>query len=264
MNKPATLSCCAAFALALFGCATPETLPTVEAGPAMDYLEAYQTVEVETARALKGSYHCARNTMSKMYEAPTNYSMDRDGLTVECNMTTGLTSMGPGKLRFIFARTPRPDIVKSSQGLWLSAVEESSGRMSILGMDLNEQTRAQRLAAAWRALGNPPAEEPVDLAGVAPLVELPQQAQRFKIEAELAVREKRFFDAALAYRKGLAQAPGWAVGRFNSALVLAECGFHREAAAEMKRYLSLRPDAPNARAAQNQIYEWEAKAKQRP
>ncbi|HVE13286.1 MAG TPA: hypothetical protein VNI01_07830, partial [Elusimicrobiota bacterium] len=222
---------------------------------------AYHTMDAEAARSLRSGYHCARNTMSKMFESTSSYAFDREALTLRCLMTTGMTSMGPGALRFAFADTPRPQILRTSKSVWLVANAEGGGRMSIFGMDLDQGARAERLAAAWRALANPPAEEPTDMTGVAPLSEIPEEARRFKIEAELAVKEKRFFDAAIAYRKGLALAPGWVAGRFNSALLLGECGLFYEAAAEMKRYLSLKPDAPNARAAQDQIYAWEAKSK---
>ena len=52
-------------------------------------------------------------------------------------------------------------------------------------------------------------------------------------------------------------APWWPEGYFNRALILGELNRFAEAMREMKRYLQLAPDAPNARAAQDKIYEWE-------
>lgn len=89
---------------------------------------------------------------------------------------------------------------------------------------------------------------------------LPEEALRFKAQAEAAVREKRFADAAELYAQALAAAPWWPGGRFNLALLLGDLEERTAAAREMKRYLLLAPDAPNARAAQDKIYEWEAKA----
>lgn len=94
-----------------------------------------------------------------------------------------------------------------------------------------------------------------------PKPQLPEEARRFRVQAEGAVREKRLPDAAGRYAEALKIAPWWPEGRFNHALVLAELGRYTEAIREMKRYLMLAPDAPNARAAKDQIYAWEDKAK---
>jgi tetratricopeptide (TPR) repeat protein len=76
---------------------------------------------------------------------------------------------------------------------------------------------------------------------------------------ESAVREERLADAVRLYQSALKIVPWWPEGRFNRSLVLAETNRYGEAIAEMKRYLTLVPDAPNARAAQDKIYEWEGK-----
>ncbi|HVE13497.1 MAG TPA: tetratricopeptide repeat protein [Elusimicrobiota bacterium] len=91
--------------------------------------------------------------------------------------------------------------------------------------------------------------------------ELPEEARAFKIQAEAAVREKRFGDAGDLYYEGLLIAPWWPEGRYNRALLLAEIQDYVAAAQEMKRYLALVPDAPNAREAQDKVYEWDGKAK---
>jgi hypothetical protein len=89
---------------------------------------------------------------------------------------------------------------------------------------------------------------------------LPEEANKYKVQAEDAVRDKQFDDAADLYAKALKIAPWWPVGRFNRALVLGETGDYGDAMREMKFYLQLVPDAPNARAAQDKIYTWERKA----
>jgi hypothetical protein len=43
-------------------------------------------------------------------------------------------------------------------------------------------------------------------------------------------------------------------------IVAALCEEFDEAVAEIKKYLALVPDAPNARAAQDKIYEWDGRA----
>ncbi len=89
---------------------------------------------------------------------------------------------------------------------------------------------------------------------------LPEEARKFRVQAEGAVRDKKFEDAAELYGKALSIAPWWPKGHFNRALVLGETRFYLGAIREMKRYLTLVPNAPDARAAQDKIYAWELKA----
>ncbi len=93
-----------------------------------------------------------------------------------------------------------------------------------------------------------------------PKLEFPEKARRERVQAESALRDKRLDDAIDHYEEALKIAPWWPEGRFNRALVLGELGWYTEAVREMKRYLVLMPDAPNARAAQDRIYEWEGRA----
>lgn len=95
---------------------------------------------------------------------------------------------------------------------------------------------------------------------VASNVALPEEANKYKVQAEDAVRDKQFDDAADLYAEALKIAPWWTVGHFNRALVLGETGDYEMAIREMKHYQQLVPEAPNARAAQDKIYTWERKA----
>lgn len=87
--------------------------------------------------------------------------------------------------------------------------------------------------------------------------ELPEEVRKYRIQAELAVKEKRFDDAAERYSQALVIAPWWPEGHFNRALIFGELRRYGEAITEMNRYLQLAPDAPDARAARDKIYEWE-------
>jgi hypothetical protein len=88
---------------------------------------------------------------------------------------------------------------------------------------------------------------------------IPEEARRFKVQAEDAIKDKNFHLAADLYGQALGVVPWWPQGHFNRALVLSEIGDFPDAIVDMKRYIALVPDAPDARAAQNQIYEWELK-----
>ena len=90
-----------------------------------------------------------------------------------------------------------------------------------------------------------------------PKPQLPEEARKFKVQAEFAVQEKQFDRAVELYGKALEIAPWWPQGYFNRAFILGEMKKYREAMREMKMYLRLTPDAPDARAAQDKVYQWE-------
>lgn len=96
---------------------------------------------------------------------------------------------------------------------------------------------------------------------VATKPELPEAARRFKVQAEGAVGDKDLDGAAEYYEKAIDIAPWWPGGHFNRALVLSQAGGFSDAITEMKRYLELVPGAPDARDAQDKIYDWERKVK---
>jgi tetratricopeptide (TPR) repeat protein len=90
---------------------------------------------------------------------------------------------------------------------------------------------------------------------------LPEEARKFKIQAESAFNRKDFDEAAARYLDALKVAPWWPEGYFNRALILGETGRYRKAIEEMRKYLLIVPDAQDARAAQDKIYEWEGLAR---
>ncbi len=89
---------------------------------------------------------------------------------------------------------------------------------------------------------------------------MPEVARKYRVQAEFAVQEKRLTQAIELYGKALDIVPWWAEGHYNLALVLGETKKYREALLEMRRYLLLAPEAAEARAAQDKIYQWESVA----
>ncbi|HAZ12708.1 MAG: hypothetical protein A2X86_11075 [Bdellovibrionales bacterium GWA2_49_15] len=87
--------------------------------------------------------------------------------------------------------------------------------------------------------------------------EFSEEMRRYKVQAEYAFKEKRYDDALELFDKALAIAPWWASGYYNKALLLEGQKRFAEAIVEMKKYLALEPDAPDARASQDKIYAWE-------
>ena len=86
---------------------------------------------------------------------------------------------------------------------------------------------------------------------------LSEDVRRYAVQAEAAVTEKRFDDAAGLYLRALQVAPWWPEGQFNAAMILADLHRYLPAIEHMKNYLALAPDAPDARAAQDKIYVWQ-------
>lgn len=87
--------------------------------------------------------------------------------------------------------------------------------------------------------------------------ELPEEALKYSVQANAAVKRQDFATAAIRYGQALRAAPWWAAGRYNRALILAKVHCEPEAISEMKRYLKLGPNAADERKAKNKIYEWE-------
>ncbi len=91
-----------------------------------------------------------------------------------------------------------------------------------------------------------------------PKPQLPEEAIRKKIAAEVAIEEKRFDEAVAAYESALQHAPWWPEGHFNRAIILGELEEYERAIRSMKCYLALEPNAADAREAKDRIYRWEA------
>lgn len=86
---------------------------------------------------------------------------------------------------------------------------------------------------------------------------LPEEAVRFKTQAEFAVKQHRLEQAVDLFDQALNIAPWWPAGHYNRGLILGELKDYTEGIASLQKYLKLEPDAANARAVQNKIYEWE-------
>jgi tetratricopeptide (TPR) repeat protein len=104
---------------------------------------------------------------------------------------------------------------------------------------------------------------------------LPEEARRFGVQAEREARSAapaepqntdastagvdtdRYVRAISLYKEALSIAPWWPPGYFDRAMLEARLNQFSAAASDMKVYLALAPDAPNARQAQDSVYEWE-------
>lgn len=145
----------------------------------------------------------------------------------------------------------------------LKAAEEK-GRSNIVKLLKDAQAGAVQIKKVIAA----PLEDPAEVAAFeaeakrykesAVKPAFPEEARKYKAQAEFAFQQRRFEDAETMYAKALKSAAWWPDGHFNRAMILSELSRYQEAIREMKRYLLLAPDAPDAREAQDRIYQWES------
>lgn len=142
-----------------------------------------------------------------------------------------------------------------------------NGRGGSLSLVLTETEQlAPRLADAFyllahKRLPRDPASDAEFLAAVATAKssgDRIEDQRRTVVQADTLLEENRTEDALQLYAEALKTSPDWALGHYNLALIDASLELLPEAITRMKRYLYLAPDAEDARAAQDQIYAWEA------
>ena len=89
------------------------------------------------------------------------------------------------------------------------------------------------------------------------LAEMPEDARKYALRSEVLVKEGNFEQAVTEIKKAIQIAPYAAQLYYNSALWNAELKKYSEAIRHMKIYIKAVPDAPDARAARDEIIKWE-------
>jgi tetratricopeptide (TPR) repeat protein len=89
--------------------------------------------------------------------------------------------------------------------------------------------------------------------------ELSEEARKYAKQAEVLKEDKKYKEAIELNKKIIDIDETYPPAHFNLALLSSQIKDYETAIIEMKKYLMLVPDASNARAAQDKIYEWEAK-----
>jgi tetratricopeptide (TPR) repeat protein len=89
------------------------------------------------------------------------------------------------------------------------------------------------------------------------LSELPEEARKHTLRGEILIKEGNFAQAAAELKKAIQLAPYTARLYYNLALIHAELKKYPEAIRNMKLYLQAVPDAPDVRAAKDEIIKWE-------
>jgi len=87
-----------------------------------------------------------------------------------------------------------------------------------------------------------------------------EEQRKYIVQANMFNEEKNYAKTIELYKKTIEINPvAYPAAYYNLALMYAQENDFRQAIFYMKKYLILVPDAPDARAAQDKIYEWEAK-----
>ena len=86
---------------------------------------------------------------------------------------------------------------------------------------------------------------------------IPEEARKYTLRGDVMTEEGKFDEAVKEYRQAVEAAPYIAKLHFNTAMIYGELKKYPQAIRYMKTYLMLAPEAPNARAAKDQIYKWE-------
>ncbi|MCU0409305.1 MAG: tetratricopeptide repeat protein, partial [Bacteroidales bacterium] len=97
-----------------------------------------------------------------------------------------------------------------------------------------------------------------------PKPEIPEAARKYMVQANSATNEKKYQEAIGLWAKVQSIAPWYPTSYFNTALLNENLGNFRSSIENMNKYLELYPDASDARAAKDKIYEWEGKVKGQP
>jgi tetratricopeptide (TPR) repeat protein len=90
--------------------------------------------------------------------------------------------------------------------------------------------------------------------------EMTEDQRKYIVQANALNNEKKYSEALDYFEKALkVNATSYPPAYYNMALIASLEGRYKYAIFNMKKYLILVPDAPDARAAQDKIYEWELK-----
>lgn len=91
---------------------------------------------------------------------------------------------------------------------------------------------------------------------------VPEFVRKFTVQAGSFVEEKNYQRAIELYQQALTVSPYYPLAHFNLAMLYATTRDFKKAITQMNSYIRLVPDAPDIRAAQDKIYEWELKVKE--
>lgn len=229
-------------------------------GPPMDPLRAMLEIRRPLDARYPSDWPCERHDDMRPHNPIPSYTITRRQLTVRCadNVDHVMT----------FSEIRSISIYRSRYTNDLARLNMDVDHFyhDFFTMSFPDEAQARTVANAFYSLAHPgqlsgPETDSDFQARVATARNAGDRSEpwrRAQIQAETVLRANRPVEAALVYYDALTASPDWGQGHYNLALVYGSLELYPEAITEMRRYLYLIPDASDARAAQDQIYGWEA------
>jgi len=130
-----------------------------------------------------------------------------------------------------------------AQGRFQEALDELAGALSLAMDDKEADEVRNSIFQMVRRMPQPP--------------EMSEDVRKCVLRGEILVKEGDLEGAISEYKKAIRLAPFSAKRYLNTALIYEELKNYPEAIRYLKIYLQAAPDAPNARAAKDEIIKWE-------
>ncbi len=131
-----------------------------------------------------------------------------------------------------------------NKGKFQEALDKYSNAIMFMGKDEKEKLRDNLFQITARMSSTP---------------KISKLAHKYALRAELLVKEGKFKDAVLEFKKALLAAPYSAKLYLNSALVYGKLENYGQAIEQMKIYIKAAAQAPNIQEAEDMIIKWEFK-----
>lgn len=227
----------------------------------LSHAQAWSQFEAVVARA--EFFRCAPEDISP--HPLTQRTLEAGNLSIECNHGKRRTIVMEDHTRafqhMAFSNKFVCFATQASECFQNNVIHDHA-----VGFFVRRRADVQLIVDAWTALARPvvlsPAQDTAFQAAVARARAVggdrSEAQRRAQLQVEALVESRREAEAAAVYRTALAEMPDWALGHYNLALIAASLSRYDEAVVEMQRYLYVDPNAADARAAQDQIYRWEA------
>jgi len=188
-----------------------------------------------TAYAKKGDFKKAIN----IYSAIPEDKLSPKNVPLWMDRTVLLKALKP----FIVSKMENAGRLKT-QGRYKEALNELGDALKIA----DDTTSEEICGSIYRIMSIDPR-----------LSVLPEEARKYALRGDVLTEEGKFEEAVKEYRQAVQAAPYIAKLYFNTAMICGELKEYPQAIRNMKTYLQLAPEAPNARATKDQIYKWEFK-----
>ncbi|MBW2632251.1 MAG: tetratricopeptide repeat protein [Deltaproteobacteria bacterium] len=201
-----------------------------------------QVKESTTSRVLEATAYAKKGGFKKaidIYSAILEEKLSPENVPLWSDRTALLESLTP----FISSKIETADRLKA-QGRYKEALKELGEALKVA----DDKTSKKICGSIYRVMSLDPR-----------LSVLPEEARKYALRGDVLTEEGKFEEAVKEYLQAVQAAPYIAKLYFNTAMIYGELKEYLQAIRNMKTYLNLAPESPNARASKDQIYKWEFK-----